>query len=215
MKGIIFDMDGTMVDNMMVHHRAWQQKLGEWGLPMELEEVMEKVHGINEEILERLFGDRFTPAERKKLALEKEEAYRQIYKPQLRLIDGLPELLDSLHREGVPMGVGSAAPPENVDFVLDNLQIRHHFQAIKHSKDVEKGKPHPEIYHKVAAAMGVNVSDTLIFEDSPVGAEAGQRAQARVIVITTTHKEAEFQHLTAVERFIQDFRGLTPGNLLA
>ena len=213
MKGIIFDMDGTMVDNMMVHHRAWQQKLAEWGLPMELEEVMEKVHGINEEILERLFGDRFTPEERRKLAFEKEEAYRQIFKPQLRLIDGLPELLEDLHQRGIPMGVGSAAPPENVDFVMDTLEIRHYFQAIKHSKDVEKGKPDPEIYHKVAAAMGLEAADTVVFEDSPVGAEAGQRADASVIVITTTHKEAEFQHLTAVERFIEDFRGLTPEGL--
>ena len=62
MKGIIFDMDGTMVDNMMTHHRAWQRKLASLGLEMPLEEVREKVHGVNTEILERLFGDRFTPA---------------------------------------------------------------------------------------------------------------------------------------------------------
>ncbi len=206
MKGIIFDMDGTMVDNMMVHHRAWQQKLAEWGMAMTIEEVMEKVHGINEEILARLFGDRFTPEERRKLSFEKEEAYRQIFKPELRLIDGLPELLEDLHKQGVPMGVGSAAPPENVDFVMDNLQIRHYFRAIKHSRDVEKGKPDPEIYHKVADEMGLQTEDILIFEDSPVGAESARRAGSPLVVVTTTHKKEEFTHLPNVLAFVDDFR---------
>ncbi len=208
MKGIIFDMDGTMVDNMMVHHRAWQQKLADWGMPMTLEEVMEKVHGINEEILARLFGDRFTPEERRKLSLEKEEAYRQIFKPELRLIDGLPELLEDLRKQGVPMGVGSAAPPENVDFVMDNLQIRHYFRAVKHSRDVEKGKPDPEIYHKVADEMGLQTEDILIFEDSPVGAESARRAGSPLVVVTTTHKEEEFAHLPNVLAFVDDFRSI-------
>ena len=53
----IFDMDGTMVDNMMVHHRAWQRKLAALGLPLTLEEVRLQIHGINEEIIERLFGN--------------------------------------------------------------------------------------------------------------------------------------------------------------
>jgi beta-phosphoglucomutase len=48
-KGIIFDMDGTMVDNMMVHHRAWQRKLNELGLELTLQEIKEKIHGINED----------------------------------------------------------------------------------------------------------------------------------------------------------------------
>jgi len=89
MKGIIFDMDGTMVDNMMIHHRAWQKQLASLGLEMSLEEVQEKIHGVNHEILERLFGDRFTPAERLQIANAKEAAYREIFLPELQLIDGL------------------------------------------------------------------------------------------------------------------------------
>ncbi len=82
MKGIIFDMDGTMVDNMMVHHRAWQRKLAQLGLDMTLEEVMESIHGVNTEILARLFGDRFTPEDCKRIAWEKEYEYRQIFLPE-------------------------------------------------------------------------------------------------------------------------------------
>ncbi|MEM9325759.1 MAG: HAD family phosphatase [Bacteroidota bacterium] len=215
MKGIIFDMDGTMVDNMMVHHRAWQKKLADLGLEMTLDDVMEKIHGINEEIIANLFGDRYTPEERRQIAWEKEEAYRDIYKPELRLIDGLESFLGEVRKRQIPMGVGSAAPPENVDFVLDNLGIRSWFGSVKHSKDVKRGKPDPEIYHAVAAELGLQVQDCLIFEDSPVGAEAAARAGSPLVVVLTTHKQEEFSHLTNVIRFIKDFTMLTLEDLPA
>ena len=64
MKAVLFDMDGTMVDNMMVHHRAWQTHLASLGLPMDLDTVMKTIHGINSEIIERLFGDKYDDKEK-------------------------------------------------------------------------------------------------------------------------------------------------------
>ena len=112
------------------------------------------------------------------------------------------------------MGVGSAAPPENVDFVMDNLGIRHYFQSIKHSKDVTKGKPDPEIYHTVAAEMGMETKDMLIFEDSPVGAESARRADSQLVVVLTTHKEEEFHHLPNVLSYVKDFKAMDAKSLL-
>jgi HAD superfamily hydrolase (TIGR01509 family) len=213
MKGIIFDLDGTMVNNMMVHHRAWQQKLAEYGLVMEMDEVMKKVHGINEEILERLFGDRYTPEERRRISMEKEEAYRKLFLPDLALIAGLPEFLNRIDEAGIPMGIGSAAPPENIDFVLDNLGIRERFVTVRHARDVSRGKPDPEIYHLVASSMNVSASECLIFEDSPIGAEAAYRAGSQVVVVTTTHSPEEFGHIENVALFIEDFRDSRLGRI--
>jgi HAD superfamily hydrolase (TIGR01509 family) len=205
MKGIIFDLDGTMVDNMMVHHRAWQSKLKTLGLDLHLDEVMEKVHGVNEEILERLFGDRYTVEERKQHSFEKEEEYRRIFKSELKLIEGLPQFLITLKERGVPLAIGSAAPPENVDFVLDNLNIRHFFKVILHARSVTRGKPDPEIYQKAAAGLTLSPEECLIFEDSPVGAEAARRAGSKVVIVTTTHAAAEFAKFTNVIKFISDY----------
>ncbi len=207
-KGVIFDMDGTMINNMMVHHRAWQRKLSEMGLDMTIEEVKEKIHGINEEILARLFGDRFTPEQRKQIAWEKEAAYREIFKPELKLIDGLPAFLDHLQANQVPMAIGTAAPPENADFVMDELQLRPYFAGVFHSKSVTKGKPDPEIFEKAAASMGLKASDCLIFEDSITVAEAAQLSGARAIIVTTTHDQEEFAHFDHIIRFIDHFAGL-------
>ena len=207
-KGIIFDMDGTMVDNMMVHHRAWQQKLSELGLELSLDEVKEKIHGINEEILGRLFGDRFTPEQRRRISWEKEAAYREIFLPELRLIPGLPLFLEKIRSAGIPMAVGTAAPPENVDFVMDHLNLRSYFTGVFHAGTVSRGKPDPEIFEKAAASMGLAASECLIFEDSVTGAEAARRADARAVILTTTHAREEFDRFDHILRFLADYEGL-------
>lgn len=208
MKGIIFDMDGTMIDNMMIHHSAWQQQLASLGLKMSLEEVKEKIHGVNIEILERLFGDRFTAEERERISWEKEEIYRQIYAPDLKLLPGLNDLLKELQAANIPMAIGTAAPPGNVDFVLDALHLRPYFKAIVHSEDVTQGKPNPEVFIKAATAIGLEVRDCLIFEDSVTGAAAAERAHSPAIIVTTTHSEAEFAEFSHIRKFIQNFEGI-------
>ena len=208
MKGIIFDMDGTMVDNMMIHHHAWKQLMDKLGHPMTLAEVKEQLHGVNTEILYRIFGDKYTPEQYKQISDEKESMYREIFRPQLKLVDGLPELLEELHAANIPMGVGTAASPENVDFVLDTLNIRHYFKAVHHAEDVSRGKPDPEIFILVAAGMGLYAKDCLIFEDSVTGAETAKNAGSEAIVLTTTHEPEEFAHLDHIRSFVKDFTSI-------
>lgn len=204
-KAVIFDMDGTMVDNMMVHHRAWQRKLAQLGLEMDLDQVRQEIHGVNKQILQRLFGDRFTDEDRECIAWEKEEEYRKIFKDELKLIDGLDGFLEVLQASELPIGIGSAAPVENVDFVLDELKIRDLFQLVKHAGDVIKGKPDPEIYLKVATGLGVNPEECVVFEDTPTGAQAGSAAGCKVVVILNTHEKPEFDGITGIVRFIKDY----------
>ncbi|MEZ4917840.1 MAG: HAD-IA family hydrolase [Saprospiraceae bacterium] len=213
-KGILFDMDGTMVDNMMVHHRAWQKKLAELGLDWSIEQVKEKVHGINEEILERIFGDRFTPEQRRQYSWEKEAAYREIFLPELKLISGLSTFLDNIKAAGIPMAIGTAAPTENADFLLDNLNLRPYFTGIFDASSVSKGKPDPEIFEKAADSMGLNASDCLIFEDSVTGAEAARRAGAPSVIVTTTHAQEEFEQFNNIVRFIEDYENLEIAQLM-
>ena len=207
-KGIIFDLDGTMIDNMWIHYQAWQQKLAELGLELSIEEVKEKAYGVNEDILERLFGKRFLPPQISQISAEKEAAYRELILPQLQLIRGLSEFLEKLKAAQIPMAVGTAAPPENVDFVMTHLNLRAYFKGVFHSKSITKGKPDPEIFEKAADSMGLSVSDCLIFEDSLTGAEAAKRAGASAVIITTTHAREEFEHFDHIIRFIEDYEGL-------
>lgn len=207
-------MDGTMIDNMMVHHRAWQKTLAGLGLQMTLEEVKEKIHGINEEILLRIFGDRFSAEERRRISAEKEAAYRQIFLPELKLLPGLSDFLKDIKAANIPMAIGTAAPRENVTFVMENLDLSAYFVGVFDAQSVSRGKPDPEIFEKAANSMGLSPSECIIFEDSVTGAEASKRANTRSIIVTTTHAVSEFDHLDNILQFIPDFKKLKLENIL-
>ncbi len=198
-------MDGTMIDNMMVHHRAWQHQMTIEGYNYSLSEIIVHFHGKNLEILERLFGEKYTEEERLRISNDKEKLYREIYLPELKLIDGLQELLATAYENDIPMGIGTAAQYANVDMVLDSLNIRNYFDAIVADIDVEKGKPNPEVFHKVAMKLGVNYDHCLVFEDSPIGAKTAQNAGMKAIMITSTHKAHEFVDNGAIIKCINDY----------
>lgn len=202
-------MDGTLIDNMMLHHRAWQKQLSILGLELSIEEVMEQVHGINTEILKRFFGDRFTHEERLAIADEKEARYREICNSDLKLVRGLGRLLDELKAANIPMAVGTAAPPDNTNLVMDILKLRPYFQAIVHSDDVERGKPDPEVFEKAAVGMQLPVQDCLVFEDSIVGAKTAANAGCTMIAVTTTHQQPEFAAFSHIHSFIDHYEGIT------
>ena len=204
-QALIFDMDGTMVDNMMTHHHGWQQILSAYGLDLTHEEVMATCHGKNVEIIERLFPGKYNLEEREGISFEKESWYRSIFLPELKLIKGLPELLETASKAGIRMGIGTATPKENVDFVLDELDIRHYFQAVFHADDVKMGKPDPEVFLKVADALGAAYQDCLVFEDSPTGARTAINAGMKAIILTTTHRQEEFKAIPSVIRFVEDY----------
>ena len=208
-KAILFDLDGTLVNNMMVHHRAWQRKLGELGLDYTLDQVKADIHGVNTEILERLFGDRFTAEERTEISREKEAAYREIFGPKLlaNTVDGALDFIKEAYALDVPMAIGTAGPEENAFFVIDALDIRSMMGHVVHSGMVKSGKPDPEVFRQAAEGINVDLKDCLIFEDSVTGARAANNAGCPVVVLTTTHSREEFEGLE-VAAFREDFRGL-------
>ena len=206
MKGVIFDMDGTMVDNMMVHHRIWQRVLKGLGLDWSIDKVKAEVHGVNTEILKRLFGNQYSEEERVRISNEKEAAYRVYFEPQLELIEGLSEFLERLHEANIPMAIGTAAPKENADFVLDTLNIRHYFKGVFHAGSVQKGKPDPEIFIKAAASMNLSPADCLVFEDSVSGAATAKNAGCKAIIVTTTHEVEEFAHFDHILQFVNNYK---------
>lgn len=198
-----------MIHDMEFHSRAWYQILNEdLGGNFSWDEVKQNMYGKNHELLIRMFGpDRFTKAEMDKLSVEKERRYQAAYLPQLALLPGLMEFLEKAHEANIPMGIGSAAIPFNINFVLDNLGIRKYFKAIVSADEVDKSKPHPETYLKVAEQLMIEPAKCLVFEDVPKGAEAARNAGMDCVIITTTHEQYEFDYLDNILHFAPDFKG--------
>src|ERR1700761_950252 len=166
MRAFIFDLNGTMVDDMDYHTRGWlhvvNDKLGE---VFTYERMKKEMYGKNSEVLKRIFGEKYFSAfELEHLSNAKEEKYRAEFLPRLQLIPGLDLFLKTAKDYGIQMAIASAATTENIDFVLDNLDIRHYFDCIVSADDVAESKPHPETFLRAAALLGVAPADCLVFE---------------------------------------------------
>jgi len=207
MKAFIFDLNGTMINDMPFHTKAWQYLLNnDLGGNFTWDEVKPQMYGKNQEVLVRMFGpNRFTTEEMDRLSILKEQRYQEEFLPYLALLPGLHEFLEKAYQAGIPMAIGSAAIPFNIDFVLDNLGIRHYFKAIVSADDVALSKPHPETFLKAAELLNTVPTDCLVFEDVPKGAEAAANAGMKAVVLTTTHQQDEFAALENVIHFAGDF----------
>jgi beta-phosphoglucomutase len=203
----IFDLNGTMIDDMPYHSAAWFSILNDdLKAGLTREEVDRQMYGKNEELLDRVFGKgHFTPQEVQEISRKKELSYQSAFKPYLQLIPGLQKLLDKAKQQNIRMAIGSAAIPFNIDFVLDNLHIRPYFGAIVSAEDVTISKPDPETFTKAAGILGVKPEACVVFEDAPKGVEAAFRAGMRSIVLTTMHEKEEFGRYPNVIRFVKDY----------
>lgn len=204
-KAFLFDLNGTMIDDMPYHIRAWHRILNDLGANISLDQTKEQCYGKNHELLERMFPGRFSEAEKTSMSLAKEKKYQEVFKSELKLISGLHDLLHQAHEAGIKIAIGSAAIMSNIDFVLDGVHIRHYIDAIVSADDVKESKPHPETYLKCAAALGIEANDCLVFEDAPKGAEAAYHAGMDCVIVTTLHRPEEFSTNKNVIGFISNF----------
>jgi HAD superfamily hydrolase (TIGR01509 family) len=125
--------------------------------------------------------------------------------PNLRLLPGLAKFLADAKANNITMAIGSAAIISNIDFVVDNLQIRHYFDAIVSADHVKKSKPDPETFISCASQLNVSPKDCIVFEDAPKGVEAALNADMRCVVLTTMHEAEEFAHFSNVVKIIKDY----------
>lgn len=207
-RAFIFDLNGTMIDDMDYHIRAWFNIVNSFGANLSYEEVKAECYGKNGEVLERIFPNRFSGEEKDRISIEKETRYQTEFRPHLQLIKGLDEVLRFAREKSIKMGIGSAAIMFNIDFVLDGLQIRDNFDAIVSADDVKRSKPDPETFLKCAEIMDVLPEDCIVFEDAPKGVEAAANAGMSSVVLTTMHTREEFHSYTNILRFEKDFSAL-------
>lgn len=206
-KAFLFDLNGTMIDDMEYHARAWYAILNEdLNAGLSYADVKREMYGKNSELLHRIFGKGHFSVEREdELSLEKERRYQKEYAPSLALIDGLSSFLTKTKEHNIKMAIGSAAIPFNINFVLDGLDLHEYFKAIVSANDVAISKPHPETFLKAAAILGIKPEDCLVFEDAPKGVEAAQNAEMPCVVLTTMHNADEFSAYQNIITFIKDY----------
>jgi beta-phosphoglucomutase len=184
-RAVLFDLDGTLVDNMAYHIEAWIETGRTLGRELTREQIMAEAGRRNEEILPIFAGRALSAAELDELAAHKEARYRALYAPHLRLLPGAAALFEQLAARNIVCGVASAAPRGNREFVLNGLQLWSRMGTVVGGEEVARGKPAPDLFLEAARRLNCAPEDTLVFEDARFGVQAGLAAGMRVCGITT------------------------------
>lgn len=190
-QGVVFDMDGVLIDSYEAHFMSWQQAGRAYGLEMSREQFIATFGRTSREVIRELWGDRITTAEAvAELDDRKEAAFRELIERDFPAMDGAGPLIDQLHESGFHLALGSSAPPANVTAVLNRLERQHRFEAIVTGADVTKGKPHPEVFLIAAARLGLAPERCLVIEDAPAGIEAAHAAGMPSVAVASTGRNA-------------------------
>lgn len=215
-QAFVFDMDGTIVDNMAFHTDSWITFFERRGQAIDADEFFRATAGRQGgEIIRSYLGAHLSDTEVAALNHEKESVYRELYAPHRKPVAGFEALVAQAKQHGVKLAVGTAAPPANVEFTLDGLDLRRHFDAIVGAADVARGKPHPDVFLKAAELCGVAPEHCIVFEDAPLGVEAARRAGMRCVVLTTTLPASSFADYDNVIAIVRDFTELKAELLFA
>jgi len=196
-------MDGTLADTMPYHQQAWDALLPELGISVDKDEFFRWTAGLtNREIFPRLLARELDDDEVATLSERKESFYRELYQPHVAAMPGAVRFMEDARAAGIALAVGTAAPPGNIELVLDTLDLRGLLPVVVGAADVERGKPEPDIFLKAAERLGAAAVDCIVFEDAPAGIEAARRAGMGCVVVTTTLSREAIAQLPAREHVL-------------
>jgi beta-phosphoglucomutase len=174
--GVLWDLDGTLVDSEEKHWVAWRDTMAAGGISITREEFQATFGLRNDAIVPRWLPRDASADQVRDVSDAKEALYRRLVRQEsLEPLPGAAEWVRRLHRQQWPQAIASSAPRENVEVVLEVIGLAGCFQAIVSAEDVTEGKPDPQVFLTAAARLGVPPSHCIVVEDAAAGVEAAQR----------------------------------------
>jgi beta-phosphoglucomutase len=189
---VLFDMDGTIIDNVPLHQAVWQEFTRGHRLLIPEHELDYAIGRKAAEVIKH-FWPAATPDEASQLVRERQELYRA------RLADtdlvhpvaGIEAFLGRLRGINVPRVLATDAPPENVEAVFRKFGLEQFFEKVITSDQVRHGKPDPEIFLTAARSVGAVPEACLVIEDSSAGIAAAKAAHCACLAVSTTQSQAQ------------------------
>ncbi len=207
--GVIFDMDGVLVDSGAAHHESWRRLAAQYGIEISAQRFQESFGRPSRDIIRLIWGPQVSDADIARYDAEKETVYRGLISGRVPLMPGCRELLARLHAAGLWLAVATSGPPENLDLVIDECGLRRFFRALVHGFDVRCGKPAPDCFLLAAQRLQLPAERCLVVEDAPVGIQAALAAGMRTVALVGTHGAAALRAAGAA-RIVDQLTEITP-----
>jgi beta-phosphoglucomutase len=196
-EGVLWDMDGVMVDNGELHYQAWKAALSQYNIPFTREFFTETFGMNNRGILNYLLGQAPDANFCQTVSEQKEQLFRQSTHGQVKPLPGVIELIRLFRSMNFRQAISSSAPQENIDAIVDELKIRESFSAIV-SGNKMNGKPAPDVFLAAAQALCLPAQNCLVIEDAVVGVEGAKRAGMLCLAVTNTNPREALRKADAV-----------------
>ncbi len=208
-RGVIFDVDGVLVDSYAPHYESWRLLAEEIDADIAESQFAATFGRTSRDIIASLFNVTDADAVRK-LDARKESLYRDIIRPAVPAMPGAVTLVASLHATGFRLAVGSSGPPENVALVCEVMGLDAYLSASITGADVTRGKPDPQVFLLAAEGLGLPAARCVVIEDAPAGIEAARAAGMPCIALSSTHDRAG---LSAADRVVDALDELGPSDI--
>ena len=182
-KAVIFDMDGTLIDSMWLWKTIDIEYLAKHNheLPIDLQDAIE---GMSFSETAAYFKKRFMiDDDVNAIKDEWNQMASEYYLNKVPLKAHVLDLIGHLRCRDIKLGIGTSNSKELVQMIVQKFELQTHFDSIRTSCEVNKGKPNPDIFLKVAEDLGVEPDECIVFEDIPNGLIAARRAGMRVVAI--------------------------------
>jgi beta-phosphoglucomutase len=189
--GVLWDLDGTLIDSAGHHWVAWRDTLEAEGRAVEPSDFANSFGKRNDEILRELFGAALTPDWIERVSEAKEQAYRRRLEHHgLEPLPGAFDWLGRLHQAGWKQALASSAPRPNIDAAFRVLGLQRFLDAVVSADEVGRGKPDPAIFLEAARQLRLSPGRCIVVEDAPAGLEAARRAGMASIGVLSSHHGA-------------------------
>ncbi len=181
LKGVIFDVDGTLVDSNDAHAESWVDTFAEAGYDVPFDKVRPLIGMGGDKLLPRTIGVSRDSDEGKKLLERRGELFRKKYLPQLRSFPGARELVLRVKRDGLKAIVATSAKDEELKGLLKAAQVDDLMEEKATASDAKHSKPDPDIVHAAIEESGIPAQQLVMIGDTPYDIEAAGKATLRTI----------------------------------
>lgn len=209
LEGVIWDMDGVLVDTGEFHFQSWMNTLTNFGIPFS-QKIFNATFGMNNEgIIKILLGTEFDQETCSAISEQKEANFRQAIRGKVQTLPGVVPLLTSIKQNYLPQAIGSSGPQENIDTIINELGLEKYFQVIVSASKMPS-KPDPTVFRTAAQLINVPPNHCVVIEDAIAGVEAAHRAGMKCVAVTTTNTA---QTLHAADKIVNQLNLLTVDDL--
>jgi HAD superfamily hydrolase (TIGR01509 family) len=210
-RAALFDIDGTLVDSVDLHARAWQVAFAHFGIDLAYEEVRSQIGKGGDQLIPFFLSGEQRSKFGEQLDSFRSDLFKREYFPRVRAFPNVRELFLAVRGRGVRIALASSAQGDELDGYIELTNVRDLVQTSTSADDADRSKPHPDIFVVALERLGnPPVEEAIAVGDTPYDAEAARKLHLRAIGVLSGGFPAELLRAAGCAGIFRD-----PADLLA